>query len=64
MKKFLLNLSFMTRLLSAGYSTECEDINLANIGFSNGEETGDVNHSGKISITDIVIIIDNILKGE
>ena len=31
-------------------------------GFYDGEETGDVNHSGELTITDIVIIIDNILN--
>ena len=33
-------------------------------GFYDGEETGDVNHSGELTITDIVIIIENILNGD
>jgi hypothetical protein len=40
------------------------DDNSYTTGFYNGEETGDVNHSGELSITDIIIIIDNILNGE
>ena len=33
-------------------------------GFYDGEETGDVNHSGELTVTDIVIIIENILNGD
>ena len=41
---------------SVGFDTGYDE------GFYDGEETGDVNHSGELTITDIVIIIDNILN--
>ena len=42
----------------AGFDTGYDE------GFYDGEETGDVNHSGELNVTDIVIIIENILNGD
>ena len=43
-----------------GIDDVCEDE--FESGWFEGEETGDVNHSGETNVTDIVIIIDNILS--
>ena len=76
MKKFLLNLSFMTLLLSVGYSQcdeylfncDCSESNwedgLDDDAFIAGAQSGEANLDELLNIVDLVIFVNTILNGE